>query len=121
MGWLAFCGLAAAVTIAAAVTWRRWIAPWREAEEVVDAITSERTPRKFLISANERAQRMGLALEKLGERQHALAERVREGELSAKTVFGAMLDGLVVVDGQRRVRLMNRACRQLFNVGEASP
>jgi two-component system, OmpR family, phosphate regulon sensor histidine kinase PhoR len=118
MGWLAFCGLAAAVIIAAVITWRRWIAPWREAEEVVDAISAERTPRKFLISANARAQRIGLALEQLGARQHALAERVREGELNVKTVFGAMLDGLVVVDGERRVRLMNRACRDLFGVQE---
>jgi two-component system, OmpR family, phosphate regulon sensor histidine kinase PhoR len=118
MGWLAFCGLAAAVIIAAIITWRRWIAPWQEAEEVVDAISAERTPRKFLISANARAQRLGLALEQLGARQHTLAERVRESELSVKTVFGARLDCLVVVDGDRRVRLMNRACRNLFGVEE---
>lgn len=118
MGWLAFCGLAAVVIVAAAVIWRRWIGPWHDAEELVDAILGGRNPRKFLISANARAQRMGLALEKLGERQRALEERVREGELSTQTVFGAMLDGLVVVDGQRRVRLMNRASRQLFGVEE---
>jgi two-component system phosphate regulon sensor histidine kinase PhoR len=118
MGWVAFCGLAAVVIIAAVVIWRRWIGPWQDAEELVDAISAGRPPRKFLISANARAQRVGLALEKLGDRQSALAERVREGELSTQTVFGAMLDGLVVVDGQRRVRLMNRAFRQLFGVEE---
>ena len=118
MGWLAFCGLAAVVIVAGIIIWRRWIGPWQDAEELVDAISAGRPPRKFLISANARAQRVGLALEKLGNSQRALAERVREGELSAQTVFGAMLDGLVVVDGQRRVRLMNRAFRHLFGVKE---
>ncbi|MFZ1218564.1 MAG: ATP-binding protein [Chthoniobacterales bacterium] len=118
MGWLAFCGLAAVVIVAVVVIWRRWIGPWQDAEELVDAICAGRPPRKFLISANVRAQRVGLALEKLGDRQRALEERVREGELSTQTVFGAMLDGLVVVDGQRRVRLMNRAFRHLFGVKE---
>ncbi|HKP01870.1 MAG TPA: ATP-binding protein [Chthoniobacterales bacterium] len=116
MGWLAFCGLAAIVIVAAVVVWRRWIGPWEDAEELVDAIFNGRPPRKFLISANARAQRLGLALEKVGDRQRELAERVREGELSAQTVFGAMLDGLVVVDGQRQVRLMNRAFRRLFGI-----
>ena len=118
MGWLAFCGLAVVVLVAAAVIWRRWIAPWQDAEELLDALSAGQTPRKVLISANARAQRVGLALEKLGERQRALEERVREGELSTQAVFGAMLDGLVVVDGQRRVRLTNRAFRQLFGVEE---
>src|SRR3954469_8372444 len=120
MGWLAFCALAAVIIVAAIIVWRRWVAPWRDAEELVDAIFSGRTPRKFLISANTGAQGMGLALEKLGDRQRALEERVREGELSTQTVFGAMLDGLVVVDGQRRVRLTNRAFRNLFGVEEES-
>ncbi|MEY2504205.1 MAG: two-component system, OmpR family, phosphate regulon sensor histidine kinase PhoR [Verrucomicrobiota bacterium] len=118
MGWLAFCGLAAVVIVAVVVIWRRWIGPWQDAEELLDAISAGQTPRKVLISANARAQRVGLALEKLGDRQRALEERVREGELSTQTIFGAMLDGLVVVDGQRRVRLMNRAFRHLFGVEE---
>ena len=118
MGWLAFCGLAAVVILAVVVIWRRWIGPWQDAEELLDAISAGQTPRKVLISANARAQRVGLALEKLGDRQRALEEKVREGELSTQTVFGAMLDGLVVVDGQRRVRLMNRAFRHLFGVEE---
>ena len=114
MGWLAFCGLAAIVIVAALMLWRRWIAPWKDAEELVDAIAGEQIPRKFLISGNAGARRIGLVLEKLSHRRRELEERVRESELSAQTVFGAMPDGLVVVDGQRRVRLMNRAFRHLF-------
>ena len=121
MGWLAFCGLATIGLVTALVLWRRWVVPWKDAEELVDVVAAERTPRKFLISGNARARRIGLALETLSNRQRALGERVREGELSAQTVFGAMLDGLVVVDGKNRVRLMNRAFRELFGVEREGP
>lgn len=121
MGWLAFCGLAAIGLVTAVVLWRRWVAPWKDAEELAVAVAAERTPRKFLISGNARARRIGLALETLSNRQRDLGERVREGELSTQTVFGAMLDGLVVVDGQHRVRLMNRAFQELFGVARQGP
>lgn len=118
MGWLAFCGLIAVVLAIALVVWRKWIAPWKDVEELTDAIVAHRAPRKFLISGNPRAQRIGLALENLTDRRRELDERVSESEQSVQAVFGAMLDGLVVVDDLRRVRLMNREFRRVFGVEE---
>ena len=66
--------------------------------ELTNAIVEQRAPRKFLISGNPEAQRIGLALENLTDRRRELDERVRESEQSVQAVFGAMLDGLVVVD-----------------------
>ena len=118
MGWIAFCGLIAVVLMTALVVWRKWIAPWKDVEEVTDAIVDHRAPRKFLISGNPQAQRIGLALENLTDRRRELEERVRESEQSVQAVFGAMLDGLVVVDDLRRVRLMNREFRRVFGLEE---
>ena len=118
MGWLAFSVLVAVVLVAGFVVWRKWIAPWRDAAEVADAIVEHRPPRKFLLSGNPHARRVGLALEKLTDRRRELEERVREGELSVQAVFGAMLDGLAVVDDSRRVRLMNREFRRVFGLDE---
>jgi two-component system phosphate regulon sensor histidine kinase PhoR len=121
MGWLAFCGLIAVVLVIAFAVWRKWIAPWKDVEELTDAIVAHRPPRKFLISGNPQAQRIGLALENLTDRRRELDERVRESELSVQAVFGAMLDGLVVVDDLRRVRLMNREFRRMFGQEAATP
>jgi two-component system phosphate regulon sensor histidine kinase PhoR len=118
MGWLAFCGLIAVVLVAGLAFWRKWIAPWKDVDELTDAIVGYRPPRKFLITGNPHAQRIGLALENLTDRRRELDERVRESELSVQAVFGAMLDGLVVVDDLRRVRLMNREFRRVFGVEE---
>jgi two-component system, OmpR family, phosphate regulon sensor histidine kinase PhoR len=118
MGWLAFCGLIAVVLVIAVAVWRKWIAPWKDVDELTNAIVEQRPPRKFLISGNPEARRIGLALENLTDRRRELDERVRESEQSVQAVFGAMLDGLVVVDDLRRVRLMNREFRRVFGLEE---
>ena len=121
MGWFALCLLAVVFIVTALVAWRRWIAPWKDVEELAQAIVDKRPPRKFLISANPQARKIGVALEMLTDRQRELEERFREGEFSVQAVFGAMLDGLVVVDDRRRVRMMNREFRRVFGLEEAEP
>jgi two-component system phosphate regulon sensor histidine kinase PhoR len=118
MGWLAFIALIAAALAIGFAVWRKWIAPWKDVDELADAIVQRRAPRKFLVSGNPHARRIGLALENLTDRRRELEDRVRENELSVQAVFGAMLDGLVVVDDLRRVRLMNREFRRVFDVDE---
>jgi two-component system phosphate regulon sensor histidine kinase PhoR len=120
MGWLAFTALLAVVFVAGLVLWRKWIAPWKDVDQLADDIVEQRPPKKFLISGNPRARRVGLALEKLTEGRRELQERVRESEQSVQAVFGAMLDGLVVVDDHRRVRLMNREFRCIFGINESA-
>src|ERR1041384_2051104 len=118
MGWLAFSALAAVVLIAAIAFWRKWISPWKDARELADAIVEQRPPRKFLISGNPEAHKVGLALEPLMDRRRDLETRVLESESSVQTFFTAMLDGLAVIDERRGVRLMNREFRRIFDVGD---
>ena len=94
---------------------RRWIEPWREVEELVDAIANNRAPQSFLLTANPSAHRLGLALEQLWDRQRKLIERMREGEFSVQAILGAMLDGLIVVDEERRIQMMNPAFPRLLD------
>jgi two-component system phosphate regulon sensor histidine kinase PhoR len=121
MGWFAFCLLAAVLMVTMLAVWRRWIVPWKDVEELSQAVVDKRPPRKFLISANPQSRSIGLAFERLTDRQRELEERFREGEFSVQAVFGAMLDGLVVVDDRRRVRMMNREFRRVFGLEESAP
>jgi two-component system, OmpR family, phosphate regulon sensor histidine kinase PhoR len=109
MRWLIFAFIAAAFAAVFLSIWRKWIVPWKRAEQLVDSITNERAPATFLLSANPSAQHLGLALEKLWNRQRELIERVHESEFSVQAILGAMLDGLVVLDEQRRIQMMNPA------------
>ena len=47
------------------MAWRRWIAPWRQVEELVTEIGRGEQPRTFLIHGGAEAQRIGLRLEKI--------------------------------------------------------
>ena len=121
MGWIAL-SLGCAVLLATFFAiYLKWIAPWRDVEEIADAVVNSRAPRKFLISANPRAGKIGLALETLSDRHRALEKRVHEGEFNVQSVLGAMLDGLLVVDERRRILVMNSEFRRLLEVDDVVP
>ncbi len=114
MEWLALGFLALLLLGLSLFVWHRWIAPWRSAEELTHALATGGELRSFLLSGNQRVRRLGLALEKFAERHEKLSARVRETEFSMAAVLSAMPDGLVVVDRQRRLRVINAAFARLF-------
>ncbi len=116
MVWFLFsAGLV--VTYAAAVHfWRKWVRPWRDVDHVIHEVINGRTPRTFLVDGNRSAQRIAVALEDVFVRQRHLATRVEEDQLNIRTILGAMRDGLAVVDGKGRLRLMNAVSRHLFGI-----
>ena len=111
-------GIAVAVLFVWLQVRRRWIEPWRELEELVTAVVAGTTPRKFLMTGNERANALGLALEKLATKQNELARTATEGTNSLQSVLGALPDGLVLVDQQRRIQLVNPQFQRLFRLQE---
>jgi two-component system phosphate regulon sensor histidine kinase PhoR len=116
MGWLAFVLALAVLAYGGWRVWRDWISPARELEELVGDLSAARTPRTFLISGSARLRGTAIALEQIALREGALRARVQEGEFGVQAIVGALADGLVVADGERRVRLMNDAFRQMFGL-----
>ncbi len=117
MGWLAF---ALALVVFAGVWWRMrrdWILPARELEKMVEELNQGQMPRTFLIGGARNMRGTALALEQFALRETDLRARVEEGEFGVQAIVGALADGLVVADGERRIRLMNRAFREMFAVG----
>lgn len=101
--------------------WRRWATPWHRADELVEAIANDQPPKTFLLTSNPPAHRLGLALEKIWDRQHKLVENAHEKELNFQAILGAMLDGLVVLDEQRRIQMTNPAFARLVDRENISP
>ncbi|HEY5037291.1 MAG TPA: ATP-binding protein [Chthoniobacterales bacterium] len=116
MGWIAFALAAALLLYGGWRIWREWILPTRHLDKLVADLSAGKTPATFLIGERGRMRRIGLALEEVSLRQKELRARVEESEFGAQAITGAMADGVVVSDGKRRVRLMNRAFREMFGV-----
>ncbi|MGI8890008.1 MAG: sensor histidine kinase [Chthoniobacterales bacterium] len=115
MAWIAFGLAIAALAYSWWWFWRNWIAPCRELEFLVNELNEARVPRTFLIGGGVRG--IALALEQLATREGALRARVQEGEFGVQAIVGALADGLVVADSERRIRLMNNAFREMFELG----
>ncbi len=116
MGWFAFAFALAVLAFSWWRFWRTWVVPGRELEQMVRGLSDGVIPRTFLLHGAPRLRGIALALEQLALRVGDLRARVQEGEFGVQAIVGALADGLVVADAQRRIRLTNDAFRQMFQV-----
>jgi two-component system phosphate regulon sensor histidine kinase PhoR len=120
MIWLLLSAIIASTMALVLMAWRRWIAPWRQVEELVTEIGRGEQPRTFLIHGGAEAQRIGLRLEKIFQDLTQLNKQIAKRESGMQTIFAAMHDALLVVDSKRYVILANETFRKLFALPEIS-
>ena len=120
MIWLLLCAIIASTGALALMAWRKWIAPWRQVEELVDQIGRGEQPRTFLIHGGAEAQRIGLRIEKIFQDLTQLNKQIAKRESGMQTIFAAMHDALLVVDSKRYMILANETFRKLFALPEIS-
>jgi two-component system phosphate regulon sensor histidine kinase PhoR len=120
MWWLFSLVLGGLLAAAALFFWRNWVAPWREIERLVRQIARGENPSTFLVDGTMQAHRVALSLENIAKRQQTLDQKIAEGIFGTQTVFRAMQDGLLVVDSERRITLVNGTLGQLFGLREIS-
>src|SRR5436190_10832429 len=120
MIWLLLCAIVPAAIALALIAWHKWIAPWRQVEELATEIGRGEQPRTFLVHGGAQAQRIGLRLEKIFQDLKQLDKQIAKRESGMQTIFSAMQDALLVVDSNRRVILTNQTFRKLFALPEIS-
>jgi two-component system phosphate regulon sensor histidine kinase PhoR len=120
MSWILLAAIVGSTITITYVAWRKWIAPWRQIERLVRQIGRGEQPRTFLVEGGNDAHRIGLALENILTRQRELDRQIGERASGQKAILSAMQDGLLVVDRNRRVALVNPAFCDLFKIGEDS-
>ncbi|HJX97485.1 MAG TPA: ATP-binding protein [Chthoniobacterales bacterium] len=118
MIWFVVAAIVGSTIAIGYVIWRKWIAPWREMEQLVHQVGRAEQPRTFLIGGGSEARRVSAALENIFRRQRDLDRQIGERASGQKAILSAMQNGLLVVDGQSRLALMNPAFCDLFGVGE---
>lgn len=120
MFWFLLLVIVAGTIAAAYFVRRNWIEPWRELERLVKQVGRGEQPRTFLIDGGHEARRVSVALEEILQRQRELDRQIGERASGQEAILSAMQDGLLVVDGQSRLALVNRAFCDLFGIGENS-
>src|SRR5438552_15462014 len=103
MIWLLLCCAIVAVMIAVAVmAWRKWIAPWRQLEELVSQISRGEQPPTFMVEGGAHAQRAGLQFEKIFHDLSDLKKKIAKREYGKQTILSANQDALLVADSYLR-------------------
>src|SRR5256714_5031362 len=120
MIWFLLSAIIASTMALMLTAWRKWIAPWRQVEELVTEIGRGEQPRTFLIHGGAEAQRIGLRLEKIFQDLTQLNKQIAKRESGMQTIFSAMHDALLVVDSNRHLILVNETFRRLFALPEIS-
>src|SRR5215475_1729325 len=120
MFWIFLAAIVGSTLVIAHIVWRRWIAPWRRIEHLVNEVGRGDRPRTFLIEGGKEAQRVSVCLENILTRQQELNREIGQRASGQKAILSAMHNGLLVVDGQSRLVLMNPAFCDLFGVDEDS-
>ena len=120
MAWFVIVLICAAFGCIAFIAWRKWIAPWRQVEDVITQIGRGQRPRTFLMEGSAPVQRIGFQLEKIVGDLEQLQKQIAKRESGMQTIFSAMQDALLVVDSNRRVILTNQTFRKLFDAPEIS-
>jgi len=118
--WFVIILICVAFGCIAFIVWRKWIAPWRQVEEVITQIGRGERPRTFLMDGTVSVQRIGFQLEKIVNELEQLQKQIAKRESGMQTIFSAMHDALLVVDSNRQVILTNRTFRKLFDAPEIS-
>ena len=114
MFWILLAAIIGSTIAIVYLVWRRWIAPWRQIERLVRQIGRGEQPRTFLVEGGKEAQRVSVALEDIFRRQLGLNRQIGERASGNRAIFSAMRDGLLVVDAERRITLLNAALQELF-------
>ena len=120
MSWILLGAIIALTIVFAYFGWQKWIAPWRQIEKLVGLVGRGEQPRTFLIDGAKEARRVALALEDILTRQQTLDRQIDQQSSGNKAIFAAMQDGLLVVDAQRRVALLNRTVEEWFGISHNS-
>ena len=120
MTWFVIVLICVAFGCIAFIVWRKWIAPWRQVEDVITQIGRGERPRTFLMEGSAPAQRIGFQLEKIVNELEQLQKQIAKRESGMQTIFSAMQDALLVVDSNRQVILTNQTFRKLFDAPEIS-
>src|SRR5215469_12083709 len=120
MFWFVFVLICIALGGIVFIVWRKWIAPWRQVEQVITQIGRGEQPRTFLVEGSAPAQRIGFHLEKIVADLEQRQKQIAKSESGMRTIFSAMQDALLVVDSNRRLILTNQTFRKLFDSPEIS-
>lgn len=90
----------------------QWIAIGR----MIEVIESGSRPSSFILHGEKSLQRIGLGLEKLTIQRDRLESQISREGFNLQAILASMVEGVMVIDTHRVIRLANASLIALFNL-----
>ncbi|MGB8356930.1 MAG: ATP-binding protein [Chthoniobacteraceae bacterium] len=114
--WLPFSLICVTALVLAIIVVRDYLLPWRRLDRMVDDIIEGKKPGTVIFHGARRFMRMALKLEKLADEQSRLKRQISEEEFNLQAILSSMVEGVMVVDNNHVIRLVNASFIKLFNI-----
>jgi len=92
---------------------------WRQIGFMVDAIGNGGRPSSFILHGEKALQQIGIGLEKLVDQRDRLESQISREGFNLQAILASMVEGVMVVDVGRVIRLVNDSFLDLFNLKTA--
>jgi two-component system phosphate regulon sensor histidine kinase PhoR len=112
LGWC----VAGILTLGSWWTWRRYARDMRHLEQLLDELAAGRKPEGFVFRHGGRLARLTYPLEKVAVEQESLRRKIHEEAFNLGTILASMEEGVMVVDAQHTLRLVNPSFIALFDL-----
>jgi two-component system, OmpR family, phosphate regulon sensor histidine kinase PhoR len=112
IGWLAFwLVLVGAVALQAMMVWRRLLLLRREVRNLLtDGTLSREFPGPRILREIHRD------LQEMAKRQLQITRQIAEEDFSLRAILASMVEGVLIADGNMRIRLTNDRLQQMFSL-----
>ena len=112
IGWLAFwLVLVGAVALQAIMVWRRVLLLRREVRNLVtDGTLSREFPGPRIL------REIHQDLQEMAKRQLEITRQIAEEDFSLRAILASMVEGVLIADGNMRIRLTNDRLQQMFSL-----
>ena len=114
--WLPFSLICVTALVLTIIVVRDYLLPWRRLDRMVDDIIEGKKPDTIIFHGARRFMRMALKLEKLADEQSRLKRQISEEEFNLQAILSSMVEGVMVVDNNHVIRLVNASFIKLFNI-----
>ncbi|MEI8340884.1 MAG: ATP-binding protein [Verrucomicrobiota bacterium] len=105
-----------AVVVGASVWFWKFSRHWRHLERIIGDLAEGRQPAGFVFLGSNRFGKLARKLELLAAEQKGIRKRIEEENFNFEAILTSMAEGVLVVDKEHRIRLVNDSFCRLFQI-----
>ena len=89
---------------------------WRHLDRIIGDLAEGRQPSSFVFLGSNRFGKLARKLESLADEQKGIRKRIEEEKFNFEAILTSMAEGVLVVDNEHRIRLVNDSFCRLFQI-----